>query len=232
VHWNESPFETGWYSQELEGYRDAERHSTYHYYSYDSLPPLPENLFKKDFAWLRDRDAVTSFLYSDLERFPTRLSSLKQQAAALNLPLPLDFTAFMATSWLPSKMRSCTDCYFDLPSIIQPCSSDLGGFIVSFLADSQGVLYWGLYVSPSGDSCVVNSPEWYEAELMDEDWDSKSDEDDEASKLPPSVQDLLYCAPSFEAFIYRFWIENEIWFAINDGEPLDELQIAYLSHYK
>ena len=28
--------------------------------------------------------------------------------------------------------------------------------------------------------------------------------------------DFAYCAPSFSEFLYRFWIENEIWFALED----------------
>ena len=40
------------------------------------------------------------------------------------------------------------------------------------------------------------------------------------------------CAPSFEQFIYRLWMENEIWYALAwDKQPLTPLQQAYVDHY-
>jgi len=42
-----------------------------------------------------------------------------------------------------------------------------------------------------------------------------------------------YCAPSFEAFLYRFWLENTIWFSLNDRKPsLTDEQKRYVSHYE
>jgi len=42
-------------------------------------------------------------------------------------------------------------------------------------------------------------------------------------------------APGFEAFLYRFWVENLAWFELNEwGRPpaeLDPAVRAYLSHY-
>jgi len=42
------------------------------------------------------------------------------------------------------------------------------------------------------------------------------------------------CGPSFEAFLYRFWLENTLWEAVNEGAgaPLTEAQERYLAHYK
>ena len=228
---NETRFEAGWYSQDLKGYRDEGRHSTYHLYIYESVPPLSNDLFRGDFVWLRDAPTVNSHLYSDLEYLPKRMSVLSHQAAALGVSLPPDFTSFLSSGWLPSKVRSCTDCYFDLPTIIQPCAADLGGHVISFLRDSQGVLYWGLYLSPSGGSCVVNTPYWYDIDAPVDDWEEDDDMHERAIPAP-SVKDLMYCSPSFESFAYRFWIENEIWFAIYDGEPLTDRDLAYLSHYR
>jgi hypothetical protein len=35
-----------------------------------------------------------------------------------------------------------------------------------------------------------------------------------------------------EAFLYRFWLENTIWFNLDLRKPLTEEQQRYLSHYK
>ena len=46
--------------------------------------------------------------------------------------------------------------------------------------------------------------------------------------------DFAYCAPTFSDFLYRFWIENEIWFALEaEGGPrqLDALQQLYVNRY-
>jgi len=46
--------------------------------------------------------------------------------------------------------------------------------------------------------------------------------------------DFVCCAPSFSDFLYRFWIENEIWSAVEqeaNRRPLNALELAYVEHY-
>jgi len=38
----------------------------------------------------------------------------------------------------------------------------------------------------------------------------------QSERVDLSGLDFAYCAPSFSEFLYRFWIENEIWFALED----------------
>ncbi len=51
--------------------------------------------------------------------------------------------------------------------------------------------------------------------------------------IPPGVIpldgsiDLEVCADSLDEFLLRFWIENELWYAINDGAALPELVADY-----
>ncbi len=220
-------FKKGWYSQELKGYRDTEHHSTYHFFEMDSLPPLPEGFFQGTFSWLSEQNIVSADQYSELEFTLTKMNSLIQQAEQMSFALPPEFVTFFSSSLLPGKIRSCTDCCFALSSRIQPCAGDLGGWVIPVLYDSQGVLFWNLYIGPDGDSCVVYSEEWYDVQPDDED-----DEDDEIILAPPTAEDLLYCSPSFEAFVYRFWIENEIWFSLYQNVPLTDLQKKYVSHYR
>ena len=37
---------------------------------------------------------------------------------------------------------------------------------------------------------------------------------------PSSLDHVYRCAPTFEAFVYRFWMENEVGFRTRDGEAL------------
>src|SRR5438128_2061860 len=100
----ETQFESGWYSQELKGYRDESRHQTYHLYSLASLPPLPDQLFRGDYGWLADSPVVRAQWYSDLERFPQRMMWLTQHAKLLGFSLPPEFTRFLSTPLLPSRI--------------------------------------------------------------------------------------------------------------------------------
>src|SRR5262245_12530787 len=93
--------------------------------------------------------------------------------------------------------------------------------LVRFLADSQGCIFWYLYI-PTGtpDHAVVSSPEFY---------------DPSGERLHDQEPDhgaLAFCAESFEEFICRFWIENEIWFAEYEGRPISEEGRRYLDLYR
>ena len=47
-----------------------------------------------------------------------------------------------------------------------------------------------------------------------------------------SVPVIARCAPTFEEFAYRFWVENRLWFAVHgDGPPSEPALAEYLAHY-
>jgi hypothetical protein len=53
---------------------------------------------------------------------------------------------------------------------------------------------------------------------------------DDAQEQPAAI---LWCAPSFEEFAYRFWVENRLWRAVR-GADLSRLEPRlrdYLRHY-
>ena len=113
-----------------------------------------------------------------------------------------------------------------------------GGYHVGFYCDSQGVLLWDLYLHPSGGHCVIAcEPDDEDFEdLEPEDLDPEDDEP--APSTPPRA---WFVAPSFEAFVYRIWLENELWyfahadFLRQQGRPVPPLTPAlqaYLSHYE
>ena len=49
----------------------------------------------------------------------------------------------------------------------------------------------------------------------------------EQPDTPP--EKIWVVAPAFEEFIYRFWIENEIWSQADDAKPLSPEQQAHLA---
>jgi hypothetical protein len=147
-------------------------------------------------------------------------SSLGASARQLNVRLPAAFTKFMATPELQQRVRSNTACFIDLCP--EPIRSPIGGgWLVRFLADSQGCLFWFLYVHPDGsDHAVVSSAGFYGTE--DEQWQDE----------PPDPTEIDYCAESFEAFLCRFWLENEIWYAQWKKTPMPNVGQEYIERYR
>ena len=129
----------------------------------------------------------------------------------------------MADPRLQDRVPSCTACYFDLPDHLTPSPFGDAGYFVRFLNDQQWCVLWHLYVVPSGDHCVVASTRAFD--------DPSSGEDEETLAYADDQEVTVVCAPDFEAFLYRFWLENHIWFALEEGWPLTEEQREYLGHY-
>ncbi len=214
---NLTPFPAGWWSVDLEGYREVE--GTYGLFPYDSLPPLPEGLFQGDFRWLKgSRQRAPSKPHPS-----KKLDHLAAAAATLGLELPDEFGFLMSRSALRRRVRSCTDCFFNWPKRISESPGGEGGQLVRFYSDSQGCLHWYLYLTPRGYSCVVASGGLFGGH----EWDRAGVASDEPA------DEFWFCAPSFEEFVYRTWIENEIWFALSDElDPLTPEEEAYVKHYR
>ncbi len=206
-----SPFQTAWMSFDLGEARPCD--GTYCFYAYDSLPPIPdEATFTGNFEWL---DFKSKAHVADAS-----LKHIEAEAQRLGIPLPAGFGAFMGDSALQDSFPSCTACTFGLSENFIPARIEEGGYFLRFMNDQQDVLMWYLYFSPTGEHCVVVSNILY-------------DDEEYFNDLPTEAikNSSGYCAPSFEAFLYRIWLENKIWFSMNEGETTDKLQEAYLAHY-
>jgi hypothetical protein len=214
------PFQSGWYSSGLGSYRPC--HTTYCRIPYESLPLLPEALFQRTLDWLTplgsDRDPggmEQSHSEADLMRIVT-------SAQDLHLVLPQAFIRLLSSPELMKRIPSCTDCYFSLSEKILPCPGNERGYIIRFLNDSQGCLTWYLYITPQGEHSVLVSPVWLD--ILEEEQVTEEE----------ATQHTYVCAASFEEFMYRFWIENRLWYSIvwNKGQkPLTAEEQRYLAHY-
>ena len=229
-----APFSSGWWSFDLGAYRPC--NGTYCFYPYDSIPPI--RALDSTLDWLGPLDHKTEQtmnLYRNALEQRGKLSEIETEAATLGLTLPQAFVRLMGSSDLQDRIPSCTACTFDLSAHIVPCIGDTSGYIIRFLRDQQDVLLWYLYLSPHGEECVLVSP----YEFGDGPDENPNDlPDDERNAV---IAHTFICAPSFEAFVYRFWLENTIWFKLDaanasmtsggDGQLTDEQQ-GYLDHYK
>lgn len=227
------PFQLAWWSFGLPRYRDHAH--TYLCVSADSLPPLPTDSFHGELQWLESlEDSIDRIMreyrnpHASEMRCRERLQRVWEEADALGLRLPDSFVTLMGSLDLQNRIPSCTACFFDLDTRIVNSPGEDDRYLVRFLNDQQGCVYWYLYLEIQGELGVLASP----LALHEPDWEDylrslrKSDPDVTLSDF------VHWCAPSFEEFIYRFWIENKIWFAlVEESVPLTMEQARYLSHY-
>lgn len=163
------------------------------------------------------------------------LQQIIASAQQLRISLPDAFLRLMASAKLMERISSCTDCYFDLSEKLVACPGSEEGYIVRFLNARQGQIAWYLYLTPQGNHCVLvgfplldllndpESPEYIEAGITDEE-----------RSIALAGKWTYVCASSFEEFLYRFWLENILWYKLvwyHGKKPLTEEEERYLSHY-
>lgn len=217
---HQTPFPASWYGIDLPAYREIK--FTYEQMSYDSLPRLPLDSFRGKFQWLPEVEQEHGCRETEQQARDWRdqFETLVVSASELGLRLPDSFLHYMRSD-LRYRLRLTRGGYYRLPDRIE--SSPKGdGYLFLFLADSQDCLLWYLHLDPlSGDHCVVVS------------WDFFGCDIDAEPQYPEEPDNVFFCAPSFEAFIYRTWIENEIWLAWHEGRwPPPAEQLSYVEHYR
>jgi hypothetical protein len=163
---------------------------------------------------------------------------LATQAERLGLTLPNAFTRLMAAPDLYTRIPDYAGCYFHLDEAqLDPCPDSEGGFVVRFLNDQQDCILWYLYVTRQGTEAVLavgdpypDAPSPYLERLVRPDDDGPLTAEQRRSVLAHTYA----CAPSFEAFVYRWWLEATIYMKLNgfDSEMLTEEERRYLAHYR
>lgn len=223
------PFPGGWYSFGLGKYRPCR--GTYCLYPYDSLPPLLDFQYDGTLRWLKPmaknpEPAMVSD--EDSQDIAHTLTSLISSSQRLNLTLPDAFLRLMSSQELRDRIPSCTACYFDLSREIVPCPGAEEGYIIRFLNDQQCCVMWYLYIAPDATHCVLASP------LFLDDFSLHEDEEEHIDHATV-IANTYVCALSFEEFIYRFWLENILWFKHFQYWPGDAALTSaeghYLAHY-
>ncbi|MQY15773.1 hypothetical protein SRB5_59640 [Streptomyces sp. RB5] len=216
-------FARAWCGTDLGEYRPCR--STYERYPYEGLPRIDP----ADFTGADRRLAGSGEVVPELA---VELGELAEGLEAKGVTLPQDFVTFQTDSKLYRLLDeiSVTACSTHisepLPSPVEP-----DAYLVRFLRDQQDCVIWYLYLRPSGESFVVHShlDYEYEYEARRAGEDTGTDLDD----LEEQQSAILWCAPSFTEFAYRFWAENRLWRALNDDalSGLGPGTRAYLNHY-
>jgi hypothetical protein len=220
-----------WWSVDLPGYRDYPTYATYAAFDYEALPPIERKL-DDDLAWIQ-REPVVMDSLGERPRGdpgPRREATAEQLDLLLgrrDIALPRAFRNFIRSTEPRLRVRSATACYLDLAEFAVPVVG--GGWLIHFLSDQQWILHWLLFAGPDGSEAVVVTE------------DPLGFNPDEGSprrfdrEFDPSTSEAAVCAATFGEFLYRFWIENEIWFTLIDREhearPLSVEQARYVRHY-
>lgn len=227
------PFQTGWYSFGLPGYRPCR--GTYERYPYDQLPPIPEDQLTGQLQWLAPLDSKIDEIMQRYRPTPEQqaewmpqwtenLKSVIASAHHIGLTLPDAFVRLMSSPELQDRFPSCTACYFNLSQLAFCPGDKEQGYVLRFLHDQQDCLIWHLYLSPQGDEYVLVSGTYLDLVYTDPDEIGPITEEE-------AIAQTWICAPSFEAFLYRFWIENVIGFNLYERKLLTEDQKQYLAFY-
>lgn len=195
-------FAKGWWSFDLGDVRECD--GTYELYPWESLPPLDLPADVGAYRWLGSFKAKG------------KLPKLFAAAEAAGVLLPQAFVTFFSLKGAAACVPSCTACEWDLSDAPIPSAVEAGAYFIRFLRDQQDCLFWYLYLPPAGEAYVVCSP-------------IPLGEVDEPADVV--VENTWWVSPSFEAFLYRWWLENVLWDKVDDDAALTEVESAYLSHY-
>ncbi|HEY3059377.1 MAG TPA: hypothetical protein VGL99_10425 [Chloroflexota bacterium] len=108
-----------------------------------------------------------------------------------------------------------------------------GGSLIHFLPDQQWVMHWLLYIGSDGAEAVLATYVPYGFALDESEIEPADDPSYKPARLREfqvGATDAVVCAESFSEFVYRYWIENEIFFRARQGRLPDELG-RYAEHY-
>lgn len=218
-----------WLSIGLPGFKWE---STYQGYRLEDMPRVPIPL-DDELNWLRLHGEVhpgDGLDHLDEHAKPLPPEMVLDFAAEAGISLPVSFKRFMGSLELQSLVRSCTDCYLDPGERVVETVGEIPGHLLHFLSDSQSCAHWYVHVHSSGRSAVLESPDLYCYRIENSDW--MLNPACRLEQIDLTKLEFSFCASSFAEFLFRFWIENEIWYAVHNDEnrrSLNDIEAAYLN---
>lgn len=223
-----APFRFRWHFPGLGSYRSCRQ--VYCSVSYEDLPPLPEELFQGTMDWLPPVENASHMQGIDCYFSEVDLHQIISLAHLLHIVLPDSFLKCLHVPELLERIPSCTDCYFDLSVAAAVQLRNERGYLIRFLLDRQGAIAWYLYLTPEGKQYVLVGTPWLDS--LD---DTEQLGSTQKEKIGEEIERTLeVCAVSFEAFLYRFWLENMLWYKLSANQetgPLTEEEERYLYYY-
>jgi hypothetical protein len=148
------------------------------------------------------------------------MAELTESINQLGMHVPVDFRRFMEAPELVYRIR-CVGCQFVNQGQNQLCPAGTRGCLIPFLCDEEDIFTWYLYIDDKSRHCVVGKPTRFDENTCEGD-----------AKIDRILRTWWFVAPTFEAFLFRYWIENAIWISLTvENLPLTPMQLEYVSHY-
>ena len=186
-----------------------------------------------DFAWLDEVSAELRGIIAEtstLRSGDSEIANLDPVVARVQsrgLDIPQTFLRFMRDTSLHGKVPSCTACFLSLSedAIAIPGAEDY--FLLRFMNDSQSCVLWYLLMSRDEIAGVVASPYFFDKNIF-EGMQYTDEFDDERVNYKNAFKEASICADTFAEFMYRFWVENTIWYSLYKRLGLTAVQEEYL----
>jgi len=203
----------------------VEIEGTYGRLQYSQIANIQNEGFDASYAWLTETPNEPR-PDNAADHRAEMLRKITADAKKKKIAVPLDFYHFFHNEPNTSKIASTTGCFFELePGFVRAPGKE--GWLLRFLSDSQWCCHWYLYLDDFGGSSILWSYDYF-----------GHDEDDLEEHDEYGVH-IHYCAPDFETFVHRYWLEDRIWHhnywyrgADWKKGKLTKEQKDYLSHYK
>lgn len=218
-------FPATWIGSGIPGVR-----SCYGTYCETPLQDLPPVQVSDDLTWLEPvhpaiAEKMKVYRPSAPERqiYAQNARAILAQAEELKLRLPTAFKELIESEEMQDRFPSATACYFDLLEEIVPAPFGLDGHIIRFLNDQQICVLWYLYVPREGAPTVLASYPVEGADFLEE-----LDTED-AGMVQHASDATRAVAHTFAEFLYRYWIENSIWFKKSLGIEMTAAEAGYIA---
>lgn len=191
------------------GLEQRDTSGTYEAFSYAKQPPLPVERFEGTFDWLAASRKWSTGSPADSD-WGDKLAALR----ARGLRVPAAFERIILDEELKARVPSCTDNFFIGSEDAEEHPLPDGATFLPFYSDSQSCVIWGLRLAEADHYAPIlaGAPE-------------HPDRDPPEGSPYFSFPTLSFCAPSLEAFLYRWWLENSIWFATEFDETRRALTV-------
>ncbi|MCA1706735.1 MAG: hypothetical protein LC808_27115 [Actinobacteria bacterium] len=192
----------------------ARKRASYLRFDLDAQPRV-EGL-RDHLAWLEREPEKLEWSIEHSEGGPPvrPLDLVELEAVAGDRRLPASFALFAERRDLQRRVRSATGCFLDLGAFAPRtsaggCSFSLGPAVVSSLVD--------LYIGAQGGEAVLTSTAPIGFDLPS-DWGDEYGEVAVPDVIPLDGSfDVELCADSFAEFLYRYWVEDELYFGLAEG---------------
>lgn len=195
-----------WISIEVPGATRDRLLSTYVVYSPDRLPQVPQDV--ADLNWLERAPAhPTGFMATAFESATRDLTRTEVTALLGDCGgAPEDLQRFVV-SGLRDRLRSATDCYFDLGDVSVEVE---GGRLLHLVSDSQWVFHRLLFLADDGGQAVVGTA--YPAGF--------SLDPEEATYWEDEGYRYYRVADTFAEFAWRWFMDNDVFWTITPAWSL------------